>query len=109
MRDWIKEHIELAARNRVVASKTEENMLLADVIQVLNLLVKYGYYDDPVDVKNVLAPLLDVLNGFTDVPVADIDSDNKDTQKMLKDFTERRRFMETTENKPVFDIKARCV
>ena len=34
-----------------------------------------------------------------------------DVQKMqlFKDFTEKRRFLETTENKPVFDIKARCV
>ena len=72
MRDWIKEHIELAAKNKVVTSKTQENMLLADVIQVLNLLVKYGYYDDPDDVKNVLVPLLDVLNGFTDQPFPDV-------------------------------------
>lgn len=109
MRDWIKKHIELAVQNKVVTSKTEENMLLADVIQVLNLLVKYGYYDDPKDVEGVLIPLLDVLNGFTDLPYADVDSENIGMQNMLKDFTEKGRFMETTENKPVFDIKARFV
>ena len=68
MRDWIKEHIESAARRRVVAANIEENELLADVIEVLELLVKYGYYDDPEDVENVLRPMLEVLNGFTDVP-----------------------------------------
>ena len=68
MRDWIKEHIESAAQKRVVAANIEENELLADVIEVLELLVKYGYYDDPEDVENVLRPMLEVLNGFTDVP-----------------------------------------
>ena len=68
MRDWIKEHIEEAAQNKVVASDTEQNSLLADVIEVLKLLVKYGYYDDVDDVEAVLRPLLEVLNGFTDLP-----------------------------------------
>ena len=68
MKDWIVEHIDGAAKNKVVASDTEENSLLADVIEVLNLLVKYGYYDDPKDVEAVLKPLLKVLNGFTDLP-----------------------------------------
>ena len=70
MRDWIKEHIESAAQRKVVAANMEENQLLADVIEVLELLVKYGYYDDPGDVEDVLRPLLEVLNGFTDVPFA---------------------------------------
>ena len=68
MKDWIVEHIDGAAKNKVVASDTEGNSLLADVIEVLNLLVKYGYYDDPEDVEAVLKPLLKVLNGFTDLP-----------------------------------------
>lgn len=29
-------------------------------------------------------------------------------QSQFKDFTESRRFTETMENKPIFDIKARC-
>lgn len=68
MRDWIRDHIQGAAQRKVVAANTEENELLADVIEVLELLVKYGYYDDPKDVEAVLRPLLAVLNGFTDVP-----------------------------------------
>lgn len=68
MRDWIREHIAAAAQKKVVAADMEENELLADVIEVLELLVKYGYYDDTDDVEDVLRPLLEVLNGFTDVP-----------------------------------------
>lgn len=70
MRDWIREHIEHAAKEKVVASRAQiaENVLLSDVIEVLNLLVKYGYYDSPEDVEDVLKPLLEVLNGFTDSP-----------------------------------------
>ena len=130
MRDWIKDHVEDAAQNKVVASETEKNALLADVIEVLNLLVKYGYYDDPEDVEAVLRPLLDVLNGFTDTPFSlskSAESKWSDfveavaqvempccacpglTHVQFDDFTKKRRFMETVENKPIFDIKARCV
>ena len=68
IRDWIKEHLECAAREKVAASEKEENALLADVIEVLKLFVKYGYYDDYKDADELLKHLSDVLNGFTDLP-----------------------------------------
>ena len=68
MKIWIKEHLQDAAQRKVAASETEENALLANVIEVLTLLVKYGYYDSLKDVKDLLQHLLDVLNGFTDLP-----------------------------------------
>ena len=64
MRDWIQEHIKDSAE--VIVSHVEDNLLLADVLSVLALLVKYGYYDDSKDVDAVLHPLVDVLNGFKD-------------------------------------------
>ena len=66
MKKWILAHIQ--DMPKVVASQTEENWLLAEVLSVLALLVKYGYYDDPDDVNAVLRPLVDVLNGFEDLP-----------------------------------------
>ena len=64
MRCWILEHIEDSAE--VIFYHVEDNLLLADVLSVLALLVKYGYYDDSKDVDAVLHPLVDVLNGFKD-------------------------------------------
>ena len=32
--------------------------------------MKYGYYDNPDDIKNVVHPLIDMLDGRTDVPYA---------------------------------------
>ena len=46
----------------------EENKLLAHVLSVLSLLVKYGYYDDPSDVNDVLKPLIAILDGRSDLP-----------------------------------------
>ena len=67
MRDWIKEHLQDAAQQQVAASEADKNSLLADVIEVLTFLVKFGYYDSLKDVNDLLRPLLDVLNGFTDL------------------------------------------
>lgn len=50
----------------MVARDKEDNCQLAKVLEVLSLLVKYGYYDDPEDVEKVLKPLVGVMNGFTD-------------------------------------------
>lgn len=67
MKTWILEHLQAAAQNKIAASKKEENVLLADVIEILSLLVKFGYYDNLDDVNNLLRNLLDILNGFTDL------------------------------------------
>lgn len=53
---------------KVVASQVDDNNLLVQVLNVLALLVKYGYYDDPKDVNTVLLPLTSVLSGFNDIP-----------------------------------------
>ena len=66
MKKWILAHIQ--GMPKVIASQTEDNWLMAEVLSVLALLVKYGYYDDPDDVNAVLRPLVDVLNGFEDLP-----------------------------------------
>ena len=83
MKTWIKEHIEMAAKNKVDASKMSENMLLADIIEVLSLLVKYGYYDDTEDVEDVLRPLLKVLNGFTDIPFHRVEYETDQGNKII--------------------------
>ena len=53
---------------KVCACQVEENKLLAHVLSVLSLLVKYGYYDDPSDVNDVLKPLIAILDGRSDLP-----------------------------------------
>ena len=40
----------------------------AQILGVLELLVKYGYYDDPEDIVTLLEPLLTMLSGTNDVP-----------------------------------------
>ena len=50
----------------MVAKDKDDNHQLAKVLEVLALLVKYGYYDDPKDVDAVLKLLVDVMNGLTD-------------------------------------------
>ena len=50
----------------MVAKDKDDNYKLAKVLEVLALLIKYGYYDDPEDVDAVLQPLIDVMNGLTD-------------------------------------------
>ena len=46
----------------------EENFLLEQVLDVLAHLVSYGYYDDVEDVDEAMVPLIQMLNGKTDLP-----------------------------------------
>ncbi len=51
-----------------MASEVDDNNLLAQVLGVLALLVKYGYYHKPRDMDYILSPLLSVLEGTNDCP-----------------------------------------
>ena len=45
-----------------------ENAFLEQVLDVLSYLVRYGYYDDIDDVDDCMKPLIQLLDGFSDVP-----------------------------------------
>lgn len=54
------------------------------MLEVLSLLVKYGYYDDPSDVEDVLQPLVDIMNGFNDLPFfCPVDEDLSGKSKLV--------------------------
>ena len=99
----------------MVASEEDDNNLLAEVLRVLSLLVKYGYYDDPEDVDDVLQPLTTVLKGLDDLPFPASEAPPPDApeeyQQQYKDqvdyFRKEGRFKESTENGAVFIIKER--
>ncbi len=68
MKIWIQEHLrKAAAQKKITASNKEENVLLANVIEVFSLLVKFGYYDNLDDIRDLVQDLLEILNGFTDI------------------------------------------
>ncbi len=53
---------------KVAASEVDDNNLLAQVLSVLSFLARYGYYDNPEDMNDILSPLILVLQGFDDIP-----------------------------------------
>ncbi len=53
---------------KVIASEVDDNNLLAQVLGVLSFLARYGYYDNPEDINDILSPLILVLQGFDDIP-----------------------------------------
>ena len=50
------------------------------VLQVLTSLVKYGYYDDPDDIKDLLHAIHELLDGQDDYPT-------KETKLYYEGFT----------------------
>lgn len=63
MKIWIQKHLGAA---QISASTKEENALLAEILEILSLLVKFGYYDNLNDIKHILKSLLQILNDYAD-------------------------------------------
>ena len=61
----------------------EDNWLLVKVLDMLAILVKYGYYDSPTDVDVILERLVSILNGFTDLPAPSSDTGMKEKRTTM--------------------------
>lgn len=47
---------------------SEKNSLLEQIIDILGHLVRFGYYDNEDDVDETMIPLIQLLDGSTDIP-----------------------------------------
>ena len=65
LRDWISEF--LHENKDMTASQIGHNMLIEQVLRLFHFLVKFGYYGNE-DIKQLLKPLLNLLNGKNDKP-----------------------------------------
>ena len=54
------------------ADENDRNEVVVKVLQLLTVLVKFGYYDDNNDVKQILPAILKFLNGRNDFPTRQI-------------------------------------
>ena len=55
------------------------------MLDLLHLLVKYGYYDDLGDIKELIPPLVSLLNGISDKPFPGANDDESKLFRMVRD------------------------
>ena len=67
--------------------------MVIKVLQVLTVLVKFGYYDDSEDVKPLLPAIHKLLNGKEDFPTSQIKAATEGTT--LREDLQRRKSIET--------------
>ncbi|XP_062618413.1 inositol 1,4,5-trisphosphate receptor type 1-like [Saccostrea cucullata] len=107
LRDWMAEF--LAVNCQMTASAIGHNLLIEQVLHLLQHLVKFGYYMDMEDVKQLLTPLLSLLDGTHDVPFPK-DKDrgkgySKDSQKAVNQYRTSGRFEQSKEAEAVVNAK----
>uniref|UniRef100_A0A1I8GHK6 Sin3a_C domain-containing protein n=1 Tax=Macrostomum lignano TaxID=282301 RepID=A0A1I8GHK6_9PLAT len=87
----------------MTASEVGHNILLAHVMQMLHYLVRFGYYNSTTDIKKLLKPLLDLLDGRNDKPLPR--AATTDYDKVLQHYQTVDRYKKSRETKAVVDAK----
>lgn len=103
LRDWIMET--LNNHEYFVASNVGYNKLIEQVVKLLELLVKYGYYGAERDVKDLQTPLLTLLTGTHDVPFPSEEAHSTEARKLLQEYKDRMRYEKTMENSSIVEVK----
>ncbi|XP_071176008.1 inositol 1,4,5-trisphosphate-gated calcium channel ITPR2-like isoform X12 [Mytilus edulis] len=105
LRDWLAEF--LRQNNQMTASDIGHNQLVEQVLRLLQHLVKFGYYNDMDDVKQLLTPLLSLLDGGHDVPFPKDKAKGytKEGQKAVNTYRASGRFEKSQEAEAVVNAK----
>ncbi|CAD5116200.1 DgyrCDS5116 [Dimorphilus gyrociliatus] len=103
LRDWIMEV--LNNHEHFVASNVGYNKLIEQVVKLLDLLVKYGYYGAERDIKDLQTPLLTLLEGENDIPFPVEEAHSSEAKKLLKEYKEKMRYEKTIENSSIVEVK----
>ncbi|PAA53235.1 hypothetical protein BOX15_Mlig016571g1 [Macrostomum lignano] len=101
LRDWLEGFLD--QNHDMTASEVGHNILLAHVMQMLHYLVRFGYYNSTTDIKKLLKPLLDLLDGRNDKPLPK--AVTADYDKVLQHYRTGDRFKQSRETKAVVDAK----
>eukprot|EP00049_Salpingoeca_infusionum_P011225 m.193039 g.193039 ORF g.193039 m.193039 type:complete len:2533 (-) comp14875_c0_seq1:808-8406(-) len=107
---WILEH--LNGREKVTASARAENMLLAEVLNLLYYLVVFGYYVAPSDIASVMKPLRSVADGRNDQQTKSTTvrfAVSKGKGASANDWSQTTRFAKNGENAIVSRVKSRAL
>jgi inositol 1,4,5-triphosphate receptor type 1 len=67
LRDWITSFLE--ENKGMIAARPGHNLLIAQVLRLVQFLVEYGYYGDSNDIRQLMQPLINLLDGRNDKPV----------------------------------------
>jgi hypothetical protein len=99
----------------MVASRVEFNRYLCEVLTLLERLVSFGYYANPEVIAELVDPLLDMADGFTDLPYeptkvtfGDISATRGPSSEVTA-FQTKNRFKKNAENKLMVDVKLRAL
>ncbi|EGD81749.1 hypothetical protein PTSG_02461 [Salpingoeca rosetta] len=69
LNEWILEFLQ--EHRSLEANMVEMNMFIASVLQLVRLLVSFGYYANPEDIERLMLQLKPMLSGFNDRPSRD--------------------------------------
>ncbi|XP_055955374.1 inositol 1,4,5-trisphosphate receptor type 1 [Patella vulgata] len=105
LRDWIAEF--LRDNSFMIACNIGHNMLIEQVLRLLYHLVKFGYYLDAEDVRNLLPPLLNLLDGRHDYPFPQDKEKgySKDAMKCVLQYQQVDRYLISPETLAIVNAK----
>ncbi|ESO83880.1 hypothetical protein LOTGIDRAFT_236387 [Lottia gigantea] len=105
IRDWITKF--LASNGDMTASEIGNNMFVKQVLRLVYYLVVYGFYYQTEDIRELLAPLMSLLDGRNDKPYPNV-SGTKNSE-VLKYFNQVARYQKSPETKAIVDAKLQAL
>eukprot|EP00053_Salpingoeca_punica_P017480 m.168492 g.168492 ORF g.168492 m.168492 type:complete len:2590 (+) comp17217_c0_seq4:243-8012(+) len=93
----------------IVASDMPNNRLIEQVIRLINILIKFGYYADPHVINKLMTPLVQLVDGRQDMPHEHRKVNFKGQDTALAQWRQEGRFQKSTQNDVVVALKQQAV
>ena len=106
---WLQGY--LAQQTSVVQSDRANNLLLAEVMNLVYHLVSFGYYVAPEDIRDLIKPLLSVADGRNDLldPIVPGAHRSREDDLDLEEWRKTDRYKQSGDNTIVARVKSRTI
>lgn len=106
LHNWLSKFFD---RNQdMTASLIGHNVLIEQVMRLVHYLVRFGYYKKREDIKSLLTPFLNLLDGRNDKPY-EIPSGGSIPNDVLKRYRNDQRYKQSPETKAISDAKVQAI
>ncbi|OAF66980.1 hypothetical protein A3Q56_05306, partial [Intoshia linei] len=104
LQDWV--HAFLRQNTDMTSSEIGHNILVSNVLNLVHYLVKYGFYNKPIDLEMLLTPLFGLLDGRNDKPYISLSDIPKN---VLQNYRITKRFKKSRQTVAVVDAKCNAI
>ncbi|XP_074653546.1 inositol 1,4,5-trisphosphate-gated calcium channel ITPR2-like [Tubulanus polymorphus] len=101
----------IRTNSKLIATNPSHNEFVGRIVELVQYLIEFGYFVEVEDIRNLIGPILETLDGRDDLPFfanQELD-ENSGVEKDVQTFRTEKRFQKSPNNDSIIRSKLQCM